>query len=118
MARPLRDRRVRENTCVRKLIEGRQTVITGDRNTDHPTILDALRPLMRRWSPTAPQDLEVRVTCTANRRGRIHGGSHARFAGIRDDMAFAALIVRWPAAGSTAVRMLRHVAQLPPDYLA
>ena len=107
-------------TPVPQLIEGRQTVITGDSSPITPKMLDGLRPMMRLvvTNGTA-KDL--------NGSGDIHGktgeaefngGSHAWFAGYRGDMAFAALIV---GGGSSeyAVRMLKGMlAQLPPDYLA
>jgi hypothetical protein len=107
-------------TPVPQLIEGRQTVINGDRTPITPKMLDALRPMMRLvvTSGTA-KDLDG----SGDVRGKtgeaeFNGGSHAWFAGYRGDMAFAALIV---GGGSSeyAVRMLKGMfAQLPPDYLA
>jgi hypothetical protein len=107
-------------TPVPQLIEGRQTVINGDRTSITPKMLDALRPMMRLvvTSGTA-KDLGG----SGDVRGKtgeaeFNGGSHAWFAGYRGDMAFSALIV---GGGSSeyAVRMLKGMlAQLPPDYLA
>ena len=107
-------------TPVPQLIEGRQTVVNGDRTPITPKMLDALRPMMRLvvTSGTA-RDLDG----SGDVRGKtgeaeFNGGSHAWFAGYRGDMAFAALIV---GGGSSeyAVRMLKGMlAQLPPDYLA
>jgi hypothetical protein len=107
-------------TPVPQLIEGRQTVINGDRTPITPKMLDALRPMMRLvvTSGTA-KDLGG----SGDVRGKtgeaeFNGGSHAWFAGYRGDMAFSALIV---GGGSSeyAVRMLKGMlAQLPPDYLA
>jgi hypothetical protein len=107
-------------TPVPQLIEGRPTVITGDRAPITPKMLDGLRPMMRLvvTNGTA-KDLDG----SGDVRGKtgeaeFNGGSHAWFAGYRGDMAFAALIV---GGGSSeyAVRMLKGMfAQLPPDYLA
>lgn len=107
-------------TPVPQLIEGRQTVITGDSTPITPKMLDGLRPMMRLvvTNGTA-KDLDG----SGDVRGKtgeaeFEGGSHSWFAGYRGDMAFAALIV---GGGSSeyAVRMLRGMFdQLPPDYLA
>lgn len=107
-------------TPVPQLIEGRQTVITGDRTPITSKMLDGLRPMMRLvvTNGTA-KDLDG----SGDVRGKtgeaeFEGGSHSWFAGYRGDMAFAALIV---GGGSSeyAVRMLKGMfAQLPPDYLA
>ncbi len=107
-------------TPVPQLIEGRQTVITGDSTPITPKMLDGLRPMMRLvvTNGTA-KDLDG----SGDVRGKtgeaeFEGGSHSWFAGYRGDMAFAALIV---GGGSSeyAVRMLRGMfEQLPPDYLA
>ena len=107
-------------TPVPQLIEGRQTVITGDSTPITPKMLDGLRPMMRLvvTNGTA-KDLDG----SGDVRGKtgeaeFNGGSHAWFAGYRGDMAFAALIV---GGGSSeyAVRMLKGMFdQLPPDYLA
>jgi hypothetical protein len=106
-------------TPVPQLIEGRQTVITGDSAPITPKMLDGLRPMMRLvvTNGTA-KDLDG----SGDVRGKtgeaeFNGGSHAWFAGYRGDMAFAALIV---GGGSSeyAVRMLKGMFdQLPPDYL-
>jgi hypothetical protein len=107
-------------TPVPQLIEGRQTVITGDSAPITPKMLDGLRPMMRLvvTNGTA-KDLDG----SGDVRGKtgeaeFNGGSHAWFAGYRGDMAFSALIV---GGGSSeyAVRMLKGMLeQLPPDYLA
>ncbi|MDT5244076.1 MAG: hypothetical protein QOD36_1452 [Mycobacterium sp.] len=107
-------------TPVPQLIEGRQTVITGDSTPISPKMLDGLRPMMRLvvTNGTA-KDLDG----SGDVRGKtgeaeFEGGSHSWFAGYRGDMAFAALIV---GGGSSeyAVRMLKGMFdQLPPDYLA
>ena len=107
-------------TPVPQLIEGRQTIVTGDRTPITPKMLDGLRPMMRLvvTNGTA-KDLDG----SGDVRGKtgeaeFNGGSHAWFAGYRGDMAFAALIV---GGGSSeyAVRMLKGMFdQLPPDYLA
>jgi cell division protein FtsI/penicillin-binding protein 2 len=106
-------------TPVPQLIEGRQTVITGDSAPITPKMLDGLRPMMRLvvTNGTA-KDLDG----SGDVRGKtgeaeFNGGSHAWFAGYRGDMAFSALIV---GGGSSeyAVRMLKGMfEQLPPDYL-
>jgi hypothetical protein len=107
-------------TPVPQLIEGRQTVVTGDRTPITSKMLDGLRPMMRLvvTNGTA-KDLDG----SGDVRGKtgeaeFGGGSHSWFAGYRGDMAFAALIV---GGGSSeyAVRMLKGMFdQLPPDYLA
>ena len=107
-------------TPVPQLIEGRQTIVNGDRTPITPKMLDGLRPMMRLvvTNGTA-KDLDG----SGDVRGKtgeaeFNGGSHAWFAGYRGDMAFAALIV---GGGSSeyAVRMLKGMFdQLPPDYLA
>ena len=107
-------------TPVPQLIEGRQTVVTGDSSPITPKMLDGLRPMMRLvvTNGTA-KDLDG----SGDVRGKtgeaeFEGGSHSWFAGYRGDMAFAALIV---GGGSSeyAVRMLKGMFdQLPPDYLA
>jgi cell division protein FtsI/penicillin-binding protein 2 len=107
-------------TPVPQLIEGRQTVITGDSSPITPKMLDGLRPMMRLvvTNGTA-KDLNGSGDVSGKTgEAEFNGGSHAWFAGYRGDMAFAALIV---GGGSSeyAVRMLKGMlAQLPPDYLA
>jgi cell division protein FtsI/penicillin-binding protein 2 len=107
-------------TPVPQLIEGRQTVITGDSAPISPKMLDGLRPMMRLvvTNGTA-KDLGGSGDVSGKTgEAEFNGGSHAWFAGYRGDMAFAALIV---GGGSSeyAVRMLKGMFdQLPPDYLA
>jgi len=106
-------------TPVPQLIEGRQTVITGDSTPITPKMLDALRPMMRLvvTNGTA-KDLDGSGDVHGKTgEAEFNGGSHAWFAGYRGDMAFSALIV---GGGSSeyAVRMLKGMfEQLPPDYL-
>jgi hypothetical protein len=107
-------------TPVPQLIEGRQTVITGDSSPITPKMLDGLRPMMRL---VVTNGTAKDLGGSGDVRGKtgeaeFNGGSHAWFAGYRGDMAFAALIV---GGGSSeyAVRMLKGMFdQLPPDYLA
>jgi cell division protein FtsI/penicillin-binding protein 2 len=107
-------------TPVPQLIEGRQTVITGDSAPISPKMLDGLRPMMRL---VVTNGTAKDLNGSGDVRGKtgeaeFNGGSHAWFAGYRGDMAFAALIV---GGGSSeyAVRMLKGMLeQLPPDYLA
>ena len=107
-------------TPVPQLIEGRQTVITGDSSPITPKMLDGLRPMMRL---VVTNGTAKDLNGSGDVRGKtgeaeFNGGSHAWFAGYRGDMAFAALIV---GGGSSeyAVRMLKGMfEQLPPDYLA
>jgi cell division protein FtsI/penicillin-binding protein 2 len=106
-------------TPVPQLIQGKQTVVSGDQAPISPKILDGLRPMMRLvvTNGTA-KDLQG----AGDVRGKtgeaeFAGGSHSWFAGYRGDMAFAALIV---GGGSSeyAVRMLKNMFdQLPSDYL-
>jgi transpeptidase family protein/MecA-like transpeptidase family protein len=107
-------------TPVPQLIEGRQTVITGDSTPITPKMLDGLRPMMRL---VVTNGTAKDLGGSGDVRGKtgeaeFEGGSHSWFAGYRGDMAFAALIV---GGGSSeyAVRMLKGMFdQLPPDYLA
>jgi Penicillin binding protein transpeptidase domain/NTF2-like N-terminal transpeptidase domain len=107
-------------TPVPQLIEGRQTVITGDRTPITPKMLDGLRPMMRLvvTNGTANDLQSAGEVRGKTGEAEFEGGSHSWFAGYRGDMAFAALIV---GGGSSeyAVRMLKGMFdQLPPDYLA
>lgn len=107
-------------TPVPQLIEGRPTVVTGERTPISPKMLDGLRPMMRLvvTNGTA-KDLRA----AGDVRGKtgeaeFDGGSHSWFAGYRGDLAFAALIV---GGGSSeyAVDMLKGMLDgLPADYLA
>ena len=107
-------------TPVPQLIEGRQTIVTGDRTPISPKMLDGLRPMMRLVVTNGTADDLQSAGDVRGKTGEAEfaGGSHSWFAGYRGDMAFAALIV---GGGSSeyAVRMLRGMLdQLPPDYLA
>jgi Penicillin binding protein transpeptidase domain/NTF2-like N-terminal transpeptidase domain len=107
-------------TPVPQLIEGRQTVITGDRTPISPQMLDGLRPMMRLvvTNGTAKDIADSGDVHGKTGEAEFEGGSHAWFAGYRGDLAFAALIV---GGGSSeyAVRMTKHMFDLlPPDYLA
>jgi cell division protein FtsI/penicillin-binding protein 2 len=107
-------------TPVPQLIEGRQTVVTGDRTPISPKMLDGLRPMMRLVVTNGTADDLQGAGDVRGKTGEAEfaGGSHSWFAGYRGDMAFAALIV---GGGSSeyAVRMLKGMFdQLPPDYLA
>jgi cell division protein FtsI/penicillin-binding protein 2 len=107
-------------TPVPQLIEGRQTIVTGDRTPISPKMLDGLRPMMRLVVTNGTADDLQGAGDVRGKTGEAEfaGGSHSWFAGYRGDMAFAALIV---GGGSSeyAVRMLKGMFdQLPPDYLA
>jgi cell division protein FtsI/penicillin-binding protein 2 len=107
-------------TPVPQLIEGRQTIVTGDRTPISPKMLDGLRPMMRLVVTNGTADDLQSAGDVRGKTGEAEfaGGSHSWFAGYRGDMAFAALIV---GGGSSeyAVRMLKGMFdQLPPDYLA
>jgi hypothetical protein len=107
-------------TPVPQLIEGRQTIVTGDRTPISPKMLDGLRPMMRLVVTNGTAEDLQGVGDVRGKTGEAEfaGGSHSWFAGYRGDMAFAALIV---GGGSSeyAVRMLKGMFDgLPPDYLA
>jgi hypothetical protein len=107
-------------TPVPQLIEGRQTIVTGDRTPISPKMLDGLRPMMRLVVTNGTAEDLQGVGDVRGKTGEAEfaGGSHSWFAGYRGDMAFAALIV---GGGSSAyaVRMLKGMFEgLPPDYLA
>ncbi len=108
------------HTPVPRLIAGRETEISGDRQQIPAGVVDNLRPMMRLvvTNGTA-KDLQG----AGDVRGKtgeaeFAGGSHSWFTGYRGDMAFSALIV---GGGSSeyAVRMLKGMLDsLPPDYQA
>ena len=107
-------------TPVPQLIEGRPTIVTGDRTQIPPKVLDGLRPMMRLVVTNGTADDLQAAGDVRGKTGEAEfaGGSHSWFAGYRGDMAFAALIV---GGGSSeyAVRMLKGMFEgLPPDYLA
>ena len=107
-------------TPVPQLIEGRETLVTGDRTPISSKVLDGLRPMMRLVVTNGTADDLQSAGDVRGKTGEAEfaGGSHSWFAGYRGDMAFAALIV---GGGSSeyAVRMLKGMFdQLPPDYLA
>ncbi len=107
-------------TPVPQLIEGRATIVTGDRTQIPPKVLDGLRPMMRLVVTNGTADDLQAAGDVRGKTGEAEfaGGSHSWFAGYRGDMAFAALIV---GGGSSeyAVRMLKGMFEgLPPDYLA
>jgi hypothetical protein len=107
-------------TPVPRLIEGRDTVVTGEHGAVRPEVVDALRPMMRL---VVTNGTAKDLAGSGDVRGKtgeaeFAGGSHSWFAGYRGDLAFAALIV---GGGSSeyAVRMLRGMLDgLPADYLA
>ena len=107
-------------TPVPQLIEGRPTIVTGDRSPVSPKVLDGLRPMMRLVVTNGTADDLQEAGDVRGKTGEAEfvGGSHSWFAGYRGDMAFAALIV---GGGSSeyAVQMLKGMFDgLPPDYLA
>jgi hypothetical protein len=107
-------------TPVPQLIEGRETVITGDPSPITPEMVEGLRRMMRLvvTNGTADDLLEAGDVRGKTGEAEFEGGSHSWFAGYRGDMAFAALIV---GGGSSeyAVRMCKTMLDgLPLDYLA
>lgn len=107
-------------TPVPQLIEGRPTVVTGERTPISPKMIDGLRPMMRLvvTNGTAKDLGGAGDVRGKTGEAEFDGGSHSWFAGYRGDLAFAALIV---GGGSSeyAVQMLRGMLDgLPADYLA
>lgn len=107
-------------TPVPRLIEGRDTVVTGAHEPVRPEVVEALRPMMRLvvTNGTAKDLAGAGDVRGKTGEAEFAGGSHSWFAGYRGDLAFAALIV---GGGSSeyAVRMLRGMLDgLPADYLA
>ncbi|TFV56509.1 penicillin-binding transpeptidase domain-containing protein [Mycobacterium sp. PS03-16] len=107
-------------TPVPRLIEGSETVVTGDRSPITPKMVEGLRPMMRLVVTNGTADDLAGAGDVRGKTGEAEfaGGSHSWFAGYRGDLAFAALIV---GGGSSeyAVRMLKGMLDgLPPDYLA
>jgi hypothetical protein len=108
------------HTPVPRLIEGRETVVNGERTPISPAMVEGLRPMMRLVVTNGTAEDLQGAGDVRGKTGEAEfaGGSHSWFAGYRGDMAFAALIV---GGGSSewAVRMLRGMLDgLPPDYLA
>jgi Penicillin binding protein transpeptidase domain/NTF2-like N-terminal transpeptidase domain len=106
-------------TPVPRLIEGRQTTVTGDTTPITGKMLDGLRPMMRLvvTNGTAKDVADCGAVFGKTGEAEFPGGSHSWFAGYRGDMAFAALIV---GGGSSeyAVRMAKRMFDvLPDDYL-
>jgi cell division protein FtsI/penicillin-binding protein 2 len=107
-------------TPVPRLIEGRETVVTGPHDPVRPDVVEALRPMMRLvvTNGTAKDLADAGDVRGKTGEAEFAGGSHSWFAGYRGDLAFAALIV---GGGSSeyAVRMVRGMLDgLPADYLA
>lgn len=107
-------------TPVPRLIEGRDTVVTGEHGPVRPEVVEALRPMMRLvvTNGTAKDLAGAGDVRGKTGEAEFAGGSHSWFAGYRGDLAFAALIV---GGGSSeyAVRMVRGMLDgLPADYLA
>jgi Penicillin binding protein transpeptidase domain/NTF2-like N-terminal transpeptidase domain len=107
-------------TPVPKLIEGRQTTITGDTTPISQKVIDSLRPMMRLvvTNGTGKDIADCGAVFGKTGEAEFPGGSHSWFAGYRGDMAFASLIV---GGGSSeyAVRMTKFMFDvLPAGYLA
>jgi hypothetical protein len=107
-------------TPVPQLIIGRPTVITGDRTSISPQMLDGLRSMMRLvvTNGTAKDIAGSGDVHGKTGEAEFNGGSHSWFAGYRGDLAFASLIV---GGGSSeyAVRMTKRMFDLlTPDYMA
>ncbi|MDY6870474.1 MAG: penicillin-binding transpeptidase domain-containing protein [Actinomycetota bacterium] len=107
-------------TPVPRLIEGRDTAVTGQHEPVRPEVVEALRPMMRLvvTNGTAKELAGAGDVRGKTGEAEFASGSHSWFAGYRGDLAFAALIV---GGGSSeyAVRMLRGMLDgLPADYLA
>lgn len=107
------------HTPVPQLIQGRDTVVTGDRTPISPKMVDGLRPMMRLVVTNGTADDLAGAGDVRGKTGEAEfaGGSHSWFAGYRGDLAFAALIV---GGGSSeyAVRMLKGMLEgLPDGYL-
>jgi hypothetical protein len=107
-------------TPVPRLIEGRDTVVTGEHGPVSPKVVESLRPMMRLvvTNGTAKDLADAGDVRGKTGEAEFAGGSHSWFAGYRGDLAFAALIV---GGGSSeyAVQMLRGMLDgLPADYLA
>ena len=108
------------HTPVPKLIDGRETEITGDRAQIPAEVVESLRPMMRLVVTNGTAEDLQGAGDVRGKTGEAEfaGGSHSWFTGYRGDMAFSALIV---GGGSSeyAVRMLKGMLDaLPPDFLA
>lgn len=108
------------HTPVPRLIEGRETTVTGERQVISPEVVEGLRPMMRLVVTNGTAEDLQGAGDVRGKTGEAEfaGGSHSWFTGYRGDMAFSALIV----GGGTseyAVRMVKNMLDsLPPDYLA
>ncbi|MDY6995499.1 MAG: penicillin-binding transpeptidase domain-containing protein [Actinomycetota bacterium] len=108
------------HTPVPKLIDGRETEITGEPGQIPAQVVDSLRPMMRLVVTNGTAEDLQGAGDVRGKTGEAEfaGGSHSWFTGYRGDMAFAALIV---GGGSSeyAVRMVRGMLDsLPADFLA
>ena len=103
-----------------RLIAGRETEISGDRQQIPAGVVDTRRPMMRLVVTNGTAEDLQGAGDVRGKTGEAEfaGGSHSWFTGYRGDMAFSALIV----GGGTseyAVRMVKNMLDsLPPDYLA
>ncbi len=105
-------------TSTPHLIVGSQTTETGEHPPISQSMLDGVREMMRLvvTNGTAKDIAGSGDVHGKTGEAEFAGGSHAWFAGYRDDLAFAALIV---GGGSSeyAVRMVRSMfEELPGDY--
>ncbi|MBT0568390.1 penicillin-binding transpeptidase domain-containing protein [Williamsia sp. CHRR-6] len=103
-----------------QLIIGRPTTVTGPHPTLDPTVLSALRPMMRAvvLDGTADRIKDQGEVFGKTGEAEVPGGSHAWFAGYRGDLAFATLVVLG-ASSDNAVAVTRDFfTGLPPGYAA
>ena len=103
-----------------RLIDGRETAVSGEREPIPAGVVDSLRPMMRLVVTNGTAEDLQGAGDVRGKTGEAEfaGGSHSWFTGYRGDMAFSALIV---GGGSSeyAVRMLKWMLdELPPGYLA
>ncbi|CDZ88698.1 Penicillin-binding protein [Rhodococcus ruber] len=100
------------------LLQGRETVVTGDRPPVTPEMVDGLRGMMRLviTSGTADRIRDQGEVYGKTGEAEVAGGSHAWFVGYRGDLAFATLVVRG-GSSDNAVAVTRDMfAALPEGY--
>lgn len=100
------------------LIEGRPTVVKGERPPIDPAVVDGLRSMMRLvvTGGTAERIRDQGEVYGKTGEAEVEGGSHSWFVGYRGDIAFATLLVKG-GSSDNAVAVTRDMfAALPPGY--
>ena len=103
---------------VPQLINGRDTEVVGPEVELDGAVYERLRPMMRAVvaEGTATAIADQGEVYGKTGEAEVAGGSHAWFAGYRDDIAFATLVVMG-GGSEAAVRVTREfLAGIPDGY--